>query len=129
MLSLLYTCLVLLDMPAEFTVFCQKAGAKCSPTDVEVDCIDETGNKVECHVTDNGNNTFKVIYFPKLANKHKIYVRFQGEEIPESPITVPVQPFCDPTKVKANGPGLSGEHTILVQGFSPKMPLGITLVN
>lgn len=91
--------------PAKFTVFCKGAGVKGS---VQVKAVDENGAEADCKVTDNDDGTFSVVYYPKAPGKYIITICFMDEAIPKSPISVNIVPFCDPTKVKATGPGLEG---------------------
>ena len=61
-------------------------------------------------VEDNGDDTFSVIYYPKNPGKYTITICFMDEEIPKSPVKVNIVTFCDPSKVKATGPGLEGKN-------------------
>lgn len=75
---------------------------------VQVKAVGENGTEADCKVTDNGDGTFSVIYYPKAPGKYVITICFMDEEIPKSPKSVVVIPFCDASKVKATGPGLEG---------------------
>lgn len=43
---------------------------------------------------------------------------YEGIKIPRSPFSVNVTPGCDPTRVRAFGPGLEGGHTNQAQSFT-----------
>lgn len=75
---------------------------------VQVKAVDDNGAEADCKVTDNDDGTFSVVYYPKTPGKYIITICFMDEAIPKSPISVNIVPFCDPTKVKATGPGLEG---------------------
>lgn len=94
-----------LGKPAEFTVFTKGAGVTGT---VQVKCVDESGNEVDCNVKDNGDGTFTVTYSPKTPGKYVITISFMDEQIPKSPVNVTILSFSDPTKVKATGAGLQG---------------------
>ncbi|XP_066922248.1 filamin-A-like isoform X11 [Clytia hemisphaerica] len=96
---------VMAGSPAKFTVFTKGAGVKGS---VQIKAVDENGEEADCKITDNSDDTFSVIYYPKNPGKYTITICFMDEAIPKSPVSVKVVPFCDPTKVKASGPGLEG---------------------
>lgn len=96
---------VMAGTPAKFTVFAKGAGVKGS---VQVKAVDENGVTADCKVTDNNDGTFSVVYYPKTPGNYTITIYFMDEEIPKSPVRVKVMPFCDPSKVKATGPGLQG---------------------
>jgi hypothetical protein len=89
----------------KFTVFTKGSGAKGKCT---IKVVDFNGDEVESTVKDNGDGTFACAYVPKSAGKYVISIWFMDEMMPKAPITVDVQPFCDPSKVKATGPGLAG---------------------
>lgn len=72
---------------------------------------EDTGEEVECKVKDNGDGTFKCIYYPKTPGSYKIHINFMDEPIPQAPVSVTIKPFCDPSKVKAYGPGLTGKNS------------------
>uniref|UniRef100_T2MH46 Filamin-A n=1 Tax=Hydra vulgaris TaxID=6087 RepID=T2MH46_HYDVU len=92
--------------PAEFTVYTKGSGVKGGF--VQVFCTDESGNEVDVKVKDNDDGTFTVVYLPKSPGKYTLKIQFMDEDIPKSPIVVNIIPFCDPSKVKATGPGLEG---------------------
>ena len=96
----------LIGKPAEFTVHTKGSGVKGGS--VQVFCTDESGAEVDVKVKDNDDGTFTVVYFPKAPGKYTIKIQFMDEDIPHTPIFVNIIPFCDPTKVKATGPGLEG---------------------
>ena len=106
------TLFLLPGKPAEFTVFCKGAGVK-KPT-VQCKVVNEdTGEEVDCKIKDNMDGSFKVIYYPKAPGKYVVNIHFMDEPIPKSPVSVTIKPFCDPGKVKASGPGLTGKLVLL----------------
>ena len=53
-----------------------------------------------------------------FSGPHKIDVTYEGLQVPRSPFPVNVVPGCDPTRVKAYGPGLDGGFTNMPQVFT-----------
>jgi len=44
------------------------------------------------------------------AGTHKVDVTYEGLNVPRSPFSVNVVPGCDPSRVRAYGPGTSHFH-------------------
>jgi filamin len=60
------------------------------------------------------NLTYSVSYDPAIEGKYKVFVKFNGQDIPGSPFQVQVQGFAgDASKVKAYGPGLEPEGVMV----------------
>ncbi|XP_075143986.1 filamin-B isoform X3 [Leptodactylus fuscus] len=68
-------------------------------------------------ITDNGDGTHTVAYTPSVEGPYTVSVQYADEEIPRSPFKVKVLPTYDPSKVTANGPGLSS------QGIPASLPV------
>ncbi|ELU02480.1 hypothetical protein CAPTEDRAFT_100274 [Capitella teleta] len=58
------------------------------------------------------------MYTPFEQGPHKIDVTYEGLNVPNSPFNVGVVPGCDPTRVRAYGPGLEGGYTEMPQQFT-----------
>uniref|UniRef100_A0A8C5FXD9 Filamin B n=1 Tax=Gadus morhua TaxID=8049 RepID=A0A8C5FXD9_GADMO len=65
------------------------------------------GEVTECVVKDNADGTYAVEYTPYEKGIHSLQVWYQDTEVPKSPLSVTVCEGCDPSRVKASGPGLS----------------------
>jgi len=77
-----------------------------------------SGTRTEVLVNNNNDGTYKCMYTPLEQGLHKIDVTYEGLHIPRSPFNVSVVPGCDPTRVRAYGPGLEGGHTKQPQTFT-----------
>ncbi|XP_050087654.1 filamin-A isoform X5 [Anopheles aquasalis] len=98
--------------PANFTVETFSAGKG----NVEVAVQNPNGNpeKVDCRFNNDKNLTYSVSYIPKLEGPHKVYVKFNGRDIPKSPYEVQVEGQAgDASKVTASGPGLLPDGVIV----------------
>uniref|UniRef100_A0A182QT66 Calponin-homology (CH) domain-containing protein n=1 Tax=Anopheles farauti TaxID=69004 RepID=A0A182QT66_9DIPT len=98
--------------PANFTVETFSAGKG----NVEVAVHNPNGNpeKVDCRFNNDKNLTYSVSYIPKLEGPHKVYVKFNGRDIPKSPYEVQVESQAgDATKVTASGPGLLPDGVVV----------------
>ena len=85
--------------PVEFTVDCKEAG----PGDLAVNITDDKGDEVTINMKDNSNQTYTVQYNPKKNGPHIIEVKYDGRDVPQSPITVNVKTDIDLRKVKVVG--------------------------
>ena len=85
--------------PVEFTVDCKEAG----PGDLAVNITDDKGDEVPLNMKDNKDQTFNVQYNPKKNGAHIIEVKYDGRDVPQSPITVNVKTDIDLRKVKVSG--------------------------
>ncbi|CAH8575360.1 unnamed protein product [Schistosoma haematobium] len=67
--------------------------------------------KSACQVLSNKDGTYVCNYTPLEEGQHKIHVNYEGLPVPGSPFHINVVPGCDPSRVKAYGPGLeNGPH-------------------
>ncbi|CAH8565845.1 unnamed protein product [Schistosoma bovis] len=67
--------------------------------------------KSACQVLSNKDGTYVCNYTPLEEGQHKIHVNYEGLPVPGSPFHINVVPGCDPSRVKAFGPGLeNGPH-------------------
>ena len=85
--------------PVEFTVDCKEAG----PGDLAINITDDKGNDIPINVKDNADHTFNVQYNPKKNGPHIIDVKYDGRDVPQSPITVNVKTDIDLRKIKVLG--------------------------
>uniref|UniRef100_UPI00397F5257 filamin/ABP280 repeat domain-containing protein n=1 Tax=Salmonella sp. s51228 TaxID=3159652 RepID=UPI00397F5257 len=65
----------------------------------------EGPSKCDADCEDHGNGTCSVKYTPSEYGDYQVGLKFAGEDVPGSPFIVKV---CDPSKVKASGPGITG---------------------
>ena len=57
-------------------------------------------------IKDQANNVVKCEYTPAIPGEYVLDIQYEGHDIPNSPFHVNVMPSCDPSAVKAYGPGL-----------------------
>lgn len=82
-----------------FNIDARDAGAG----DLAVAITDEKGQAIPYELSDNGDGTFSVDYSPPTPGNYKVSVKYAGQEVPQSPIRVAVQPHVDVSKVKVDG--------------------------
>ncbi|XP_026182184.1 filamin-C-like isoform X10 [Mastacembelus armatus] len=70
-------------------------------------CISNpSGSNTDTYITDKGDGTYRVEYTPYEDGLHLIEVLFDDVSVPKSPFRVSVTEGCDPSRVRAYGPGL-----------------------
>ncbi|XP_068442134.1 filamin-C-like isoform X3 [Clinocottus analis] len=65
-----------------------------------------SGITTDAYVTDKGDGTYRAEYTPYEDGLHLIEVLFDEVSVPKSPFRVSVTEGCDPSRVRAYGPGL-----------------------
>ncbi|XP_075967349.1 filamin-C isoform X7 [Anarhichas minor] len=65
-----------------------------------------SGVNTDAYVTDKGDGTYRVEYTAYEDGLHLIEVLFDEVSVPKSPFRVSVTEGCDPSRVRAYGPGL-----------------------
>ncbi|XP_045895972.1 filamin-C-like isoform X10 [Micropterus dolomieu] len=70
-------------------------------------CISNpSGSNTDAYITDKGDGTYRVEYTPYEDGLHLIELLFDEVSVPKSPFRVSVAEGCDPSRVRAYGPGL-----------------------
>ncbi|KAF8782497.1 filamin-A-like isoform X2 [Argiope bruennichi] len=72
------------SIPVEFTIDTKEAGK--ANLDVQIKRPD--GKPLKSQVVDNQDGTYKVRYVPEDVGPHKIAVKYGGQDVPNTPITV-----------------------------------------
>nr|XP_042902335.1 filamin-A isoform X2 [Parasteatoda tepidariorum] len=72
------------SLPVEFTIDTREAG-QAEPV---VDIKKPDNKPLKAQVINNNDGTYKVRYVPEDVGPHKISVKYGGQEVPNSPITV-----------------------------------------
>ncbi|CAL1273258.1 unnamed protein product [Larinioides sclopetarius] len=72
------------SIPVEFTIDTKEAGK--ANLDVQIKRPD--GKPLKSQVVDNKDGTYKVRYVPEDVGPHKIAVKYGGQDVPNTPITV-----------------------------------------
>ena len=96
----------IVDKPLSFCIDTRAAGFG------NLDMTLEGPTKCEAEYNDNGNGTCDVVYTPKQPGEYKIALKFNDQEVKNSPFTVKV---FDPSKVVASGSGIDGVDARLGQ--------------
>uniref|UniRef100_A0A8B9I5S9 Filamin C n=1 Tax=Anser brachyrhynchus TaxID=132585 RepID=A0A8B9I5S9_9AVES len=82
----------------DFTVDA-RALTKTGGPHVKARVLNPSGAKTDTYVTDHGDGTYRV---------HHVEVTYKDVAVPLSPFRVAVAEGCEPTRVRAHGPGLEG---------------------
>ncbi|MGH0134446.1 UNVERIFIED_CONTAM: hypothetical protein FKN15_013534 [Acipenser sinensis] len=88
-----------------FSVDCTNAG----PAQLTVGIISDNGTEAEVRIQDNGNRTYNVTYIPLYAGDSTIAIRYGGQDVPNFPARLTVEPAVDTSGVKVFGPGIEGK--------------------
>uniref|UniRef100_A0A3Q1AZC9 Calponin-homology (CH) domain-containing protein n=1 Tax=Amphiprion ocellaris TaxID=80972 RepID=A0A3Q1AZC9_AMPOC len=72
---------------------------------VKVHIINPSGTNTDTYITDKGDGTYRVEYTAFEDGIHLIEVQYDDAPVPKSPFRVSVVEGCDPTRVRAYGPG------------------------
>ncbi|XP_064417245.1 filamin-C isoform X3 [Latimeria chalumnae] len=98
---------VLREVTTEFTVDACTL-TKTGGNHVKVRILNPSGAKTDPYVTDKGDGTYRVEYTAYEDGIHLIEVLYDDVAVPKSPFRVAVTEGCDPSRVRAYGPGLEG---------------------
>ncbi|XP_072858518.1 filamin-C isoform X5 [Pogona vitticeps] len=98
---------VLREVTTEFTIDARSL-TKTGGSHIKVRVINPSGAKTETYITDNGDGTYRVQYTPFEDGVHLVEVTYDDVPVPKSPFRVGVTEGCDPSRVRAYGPGLEG---------------------
>ncbi|CAB1322710.1 unnamed protein product, partial [Coregonus sp. 'balchen'] len=98
---------VLKEVTTHFIVDARKT-TKSGGDHVKVRIINPSGTNTDAYITDKGDGTYRVEYTAFDDGMHLIEVLYDDVAVPKSPFRVSVVEGCDPTRVRAYGPGLEG---------------------
>ncbi|XP_077196543.1 filamin-C isoform X2 [Paroedura picta] len=98
---------VLREVTTEFTVDARSL-TKTGGSHIKVRVINPSGAKTDTYITDNADGTYRVQYTPYEDGVHLVEVTYDDVPVPKSPFRVGVTEGCDPSRVRAYGPGLEG---------------------
>ncbi|XP_027898777.1 filamin-C-like isoform X1 [Xiphophorus couchianus] len=88
-----------------------RALSKAGGNRVKVRVVNPSGSNTDTYITDKADGTYRVEYTAFEDGMHLIEVLYDGAPAPKSPFRVFVVEGCDPTRVRAFGPGLEGGIT------------------
>ncbi|KAM6960914.1 filamin-C-like [Aplochiton taeniatus] len=83
-----------------------RAQRKSGGNHVKARIMNPSGGNTETYITDKGDGTYRVEYTAFEDGMHLIEVLYDDVAVPKSPFRVLVVEGCDPTRVRAYGPGL-----------------------
>ncbi|MGH0145782.1 UNVERIFIED_CONTAM: hypothetical protein FKN15_006233 [Acipenser sinensis] len=98
---------VLREVTTEFTVDA-RAQTKTGGNHLKARIVNPSGGKTDTYISDKGDGTYRVEYTAYEDGIHVIEVLYDDVAVPKSPFRVGVAEGCDPTRVRAFGPGLEG---------------------
>uniref|UniRef100_A0A8C7I2B8 Filamin C n=1 Tax=Oncorhynchus kisutch TaxID=8019 RepID=A0A8C7I2B8_ONCKI len=83
-----------------------RAKSKTGGSHVKARIVNPSGANTDAYITDKGEGTYRVEYAAYEDGMHLIEVLYDDVAVPNSPFRVPVMEGCDPSRVRAYGPGL-----------------------
>ncbi|XP_042156181.1 filamin-A-like isoform X8 [Oncorhynchus tshawytscha] len=83
-----------------------RAKSKIGGSHVKARIVNPSGANTDAYITDKGEGTYRVEYAAYEDGMHLIEVLYDDVAVPNSPFRVPVTEGCDPSRVRAYGPGL-----------------------
>ncbi|XP_023664499.2 filamin-A-like isoform X2 [Paramormyrops kingsleyae] len=89
----------------QFVVDCTNAG----PAELTIEIISDNGTEAEVHIQDNGDGTYSIKYIPLHPGAYTFTIRYGGQDVPNFPSRLNVEPAVDTSQVKVFGPGVEGK--------------------
>lgn len=89
----------------QFVVDCTNAG----PAELTIEIISDNGTEAEVHIQDNGDGTYSIKYIPLHPGAYTLTIRYGGQDVPNFPSRLNVEPAVDTSQVKVFGPGVEGK--------------------
>uniref|UniRef100_A0A3P8URD4 Filamin C n=1 Tax=Cynoglossus semilaevis TaxID=244447 RepID=A0A3P8URD4_CYNSE len=96
---------VLREVTTHFTVDARTL-YKRGGSQIKTSISNPSGANTDTYITDKGDGTYRVEYTAYEDGLHLIEVTFDEVSVPKSPFRVSVTEGCDPSRVRAYGPGL-----------------------
>ncbi|XP_041934138.1 filamin-C-like isoform X11 [Alosa sapidissima] len=96
---------VLREVTTHFVVDA-RAVSKAGGNHIKARIVNPSGANTDAFISDKGDGTYRVEYTAYEDGMHLIEVLYEDVAVPKSPFRVSVTEGCDPSRVRAYGPGL-----------------------
>lgn len=75
----------------------------CAAGEVQIAVSNEKGQDLPATLLDNEDGTYRVDYSAPSPGNHTVTVLYGGQQVPQSPIRVAVEPHVDVSKIRVDG--------------------------